>query len=104
MCDVFFLSKMPVMMLMMVTVGGLVGRSLSVPERSVGGETCSTVTGTSCVFPFRHQGEEHQACTLSGSAVPWCATSTHSDGTLVQNKYGLQLLDTLTEPDRQTHF
>merc|ERR1712038_1011977 len=80
---------MPVMMMMMmVTVAGLVGPSLSVPERSVSGEKCSTVTGTSCVFPFRHQGEEHQACTLSGSAVPWCATSTHSDGTLVQNKWG----------------
>merc|ERR1712113_278832 len=82
------ISKMA--MVRMVTVAALLDLILSVPQRSVSteSESCSTVSGAPCVFPFRHQGEEHQACTLSGSSVPWCATSTHSDGSLVLNKWG----------------
>merc|ERR1712154_407972 len=80
-------SKMAVTVL---TVTTLVGLSLSVPQRSVSSDSqsCTTLTGDLCVFPFRHQGEEHQACTFSGSELPWCATSIHSNGTLVLNKWG----------------
>merc|ERR1712110_516445 len=75
------------MPVMLVTAAAL---AVAIPQRSETSESqaCSTVTGSRCVFPFRHLGEEHQACTLVGSPVPWCATSTHSDGTLIENKWG----------------
>merc|ERR1712119_38936 len=83
-------SKMPVKPVMVVTAAALVGLSLAVPQRRVGSERkpCSTLTGSQCIFPFRHLGQDHHACTLAGSPVPWCATSTNTDGTLIQNKWG----------------
>ena len=92
---------MPVMVL---TAATLVGLSLSVPQRSVSSESepCSTVTGARCIFPFRHLGEDHHACTFSGSPVPWCATSTHSDGTLIQNKYNQSKLQLSQRPNYVT--
>merc|ERR1711970_479975 len=37
--------------------------------------TCSTVSGSKCVFPFKYKGEVHTACTYSGGfSQPWCST------------------------------
>ncbi|XP_023341681.1 uncharacterized protein LOC111711532 [Eurytemora carolleeae] len=37
---------------------------------------CSTVNGTTCVFPFYHGGKQYNSCTTRESAVgiPWCRT------------------------------
>merc|ERR1711874_911281 len=54
--------------------------------------TCSTTSGPrpgqSCVFPFRHLGIVHGACTSVGEAAPWCSTSTTSAGTHIDGEYG----------------
>ena len=50
--------------------------------------TCSTTTGTPCVFPFMYGGVEHTRCSYADSPRPWCATATTSDGTVITNSWG----------------
>merc|ERR1711933_404219 len=50
--------------------------------------SCSTLSGTSCVFPFSYQGVTHYQCTYTDSPVPWCATATNTDGSVVTNSWG----------------
>merc|ERR1711936_953072 len=42
--------------------------------------SCSTTTGSPCVFPFTYGGVEHRQCTYADSPLPWCATATQADG------------------------
>merc|ERR1712165_21878 len=50
--------------------------------------SCSTLSGTSCVFPFSYQGVTHYQCTYTDSPVPWCATATNTDGSVITNSWG----------------
>merc|ERR1712079_570902 len=50
--------------------------------------SCSTQSGSSCVFPFSYQGVTHYQCTWADSPVPWCATQVSSDGSVVTNQWG----------------
>merc|ERR1712183_1122966 len=42
--------------------------------------SCSTLSGSSCVFPFSYGGVTHYQCTYTDSPVPWCATATNTAG------------------------
>merc|ERR1711936_701742 len=70
-----------------VRLGGL---SQRVPN------TCSTNTGAACVFPFLYGGVEYTKCSYADSPVPWCATATRSDGTVITNSWGDCQMDTGT--------
>merc|ERR1711936_1202289 len=37
--------------------------------------TCTTLSGSTCVFPFVYNGQTHFQCTYSDSPTPWCATA-----------------------------
>merc|ERR1712183_607275 len=50
--------------------------------------SCSTLSGSSCVFPFSYGGVTHYQCTYTDSPVPWCATATNTDGSVVTNSWG----------------
>merc|ERR1711874_216316 len=50
--------------------------------------TCSTTTGSSCVFPFTYGGVQHHQCTYADSPLPWCATATQADGRVITNSWG----------------
>merc|ERR1712165_148155 len=50
--------------------------------------SCSTLSGSSCVFPFSYGGVTHYQCTYMDSPVPWCATATNTDGSVVTNSWG----------------
>ena len=50
--------------------------------------TCSTLTGGTCVFPFTYSGTTHYQCTYTDSPTPWCATATDSAGVVVTNGWG----------------
>ena len=56
-----------------VRLGGL-SLSQRVPN------SCSTTTGSVCVFPFTYGGGEYNQCSYADSPVPWCATATQADG------------------------
>merc|ERR1711988_836137 len=45
--------------------------------------SCTTLTGSTCVFPFKYKGVEYTQCSYAESPVPWCATLTDSTGTVV---------------------
>jgi len=54
----------------------LAQQSTTTPSTS---STCTTVSGptagTKCVFPFKHKGVVHTACTYAGGfSRPWCST------------------------------
>ena len=55
---------------------------------------CTTVSGESCVFPFRFRGVLYNECTFEGNAPedtePWCSTLTDSNDDHVsgQGKWG----------------
>ena len=57
-------------------------RTLRVPN------TCSTLVGGTCVFPFSYLGTTHYQCTYHDSPTPWCATATDSAGVVVINEWG----------------
>ena len=59
----------------------LTGSALGTPAGGKNNAACGN-----CVFPFIFRGEEHQACTFSDSSIPWCATTIHPNGTVVQYK------------------
>merc|ERR1712012_58192 len=50
--------------------------------------TCQTLSGSSCVFPFTYKGVTHNQCTYADSPVSWCATSVSADGSVVTNAWG----------------
>merc|ERR1712183_308276 len=50
--------------------------------------SCSTLSGSSCVFPFSYGGVTHYQCTYTDSPVPWYATATNTDGSVVTNSWG----------------
>ena len=50
--------------------------------------TCSTLTGGTCVFPFTYNGATHHQCTYTDSPTPWCATAVDSSGVVVTNGWG----------------
>merc|ERR550517_2409559 len=50
--------------------------------------SCSTLSGSSCVFPFSYNGVTHYQCTYTDSPVPWCATATNTDGSVITNSWG----------------
>merc|ERR1711953_783394 len=41
--------------------------------------TCTTLSGSTCVFPFVYNGQTHFQCTYSDSPTPWCATAVDSN-------------------------
>ena len=49
--------------------------------------TCSTLTGGTCVFPFTYLGRTHYRCTYDDSPTPWCATATDRAGVVVTNEW-----------------
>merc|ERR1719461_393917 len=59
----------------------------SIPNKRVP-NSCLTLTGSSCVFPFSYKGVTHYQCTYTDSPVPWCATQTNTDGSVVTNSWG----------------
>merc|ERR1711956_131825 len=51
---------------------------------------CTSVSGTACIFPFRHLGITYTSCaTTSDMADPWCSTATQEDGTHIQGNEGV---------------
>merc|ERR1711936_1089727 len=50
--------------------------------------SCSTTTGSPCVFPFTYGGVEYSQCTYADSPLPWCATATQADGSVITNSWG----------------
>merc|ERR1711862_802111 len=50
--------------------------------------TCQTLSGSSCVFPFTYKGVTHNQCTYADSPGSWCATSVSADGSVVTNAWG----------------
>jgi len=50
--------------------------------------TCQTLSGSSCVFPFTYKGVTHNQCTYADSPVSWCATSVSTDGSVITNAWG----------------
>merc|ERR1711936_563242 len=50
--------------------------------------SCNTQSGSSCVFPFKYKGVEYTQCSYVESPVPWCATMTASQGTVVTGRWG----------------
>jgi len=47
-----------------------------------------TAFGRPCVFPFKFDGVEYNACTYVNSEYLWCATDVADDGNMVPNRYG----------------
>merc|ERR1719367_148094 len=50
--------------------------------------SCATLTGGTCIFPFTYNGATHYQCTYSDSPTPWCATAVDSSGVVVTNGWG----------------
>merc|ERR1712107_558288 len=50
--------------------------------------SCSTLSGGTCVFPFIYNGVTHFQCTYTDSPTPWCATAVDSSGVVVTNSWG----------------
>merc|ERR1711990_1226884 len=47
-----------------------------------------TTYGPPCVFPFKFDGVEYNACTFASSENLWCATEVDDNGDMVPNRYG----------------
>merc|ERR1712213_166722 len=50
--------------------------------------TCTTLEGSTCIFPFVYNGATHFQCTYSDSPTPWCATAVDSNNEVVTNGWG----------------
>ena len=50
--------------------------------------SCATLTGGTCIFPFTYNGATHYQCTYTDSPTPWCATAVDSSGVVVTNGWG----------------
>merc|ERR1719266_226733 len=50
--------------------------------------SCATLSGGTCVFPFTYSGTTHYQCTYTDSPTPWCATAVDSSGVVVANGWG----------------
>merc|ERR1712172_277666 len=50
--------------------------------------TCSTLSGSTCIFPFVYNGATHFQCTYTDSPTPWCATAVDSNNEVVTNGWG----------------
>merc|ERR1712076_198239 len=62
----------------------------SCPEDTPDLPSCTSVSGTSCIFPFRHLGITYTSCaTTSDMADPWCSTATQEDGTHIEGNEGV---------------
>merc|ERR1711874_548558 len=62
------------------------GSSTSLEQRVP--NTCTTLSGSTCVFPFVYNGQTHFQCTYSDSPTPWCATAVDSNNQVVTNGWG----------------
>merc|ERR1719461_221286 len=73
----------------LLLICSLVSTSLSlpsIPNKRVP-NSCLTLTGSSCVFPFSYKGVTHYQCTYSDSPRPWCTTQVDSSGQVVTNSW-----------------
>merc|ERR1712008_474609 len=62
----------------------------SYPEDTPDLPSCTSVSGTACIFPFRHLGITYTSCaTTSDMADTWCSTATQEDGTHIQGNEGV---------------
>merc|ERR1719266_3108211 len=50
--------------------------------------SCATLSGSTCIFPFTYNGATHYQCTYTDSPTPWCATAVDSSGVVVTNGWG----------------
>merc|ERR1711862_766363 len=50
--------------------------------------SCATLTGGTCIFPFTYNGATHYQCAYTDSPTPWCATAVDSSGVVVTNGWG----------------
>merc|ERR1712172_470063 len=50
--------------------------------------SCATLTGSTCIFPFTYNGASHYQCTYTDSPTPWCATAVDSSRVVVTNSWG----------------
>merc|ERR1719150_1182619 len=50
--------------------------------------SCATLSGGTCIFPFTYNGATHFQCTYTDSPTPWCATAVDSSGVVVTNSWG----------------
>jgi len=49
--------------------------------------SCVTLTGKTCVFPFKYKDVEYYQCTYADSPLAWCATETDSSGNVITGKW-----------------
>ncbi|CAB4061978.1 unnamed protein product [Lepeophtheirus salmonis] len=42
-------------------------------------ETCKTVSGANCTFPFKYNNVEYDKCTNVGDTKSWCGISLYND-------------------------
>merc|ERR1711981_1084118 len=67
---------------------GFPSSSSSVPLEQRVPNTCTTLSGSTCIFPFVYNGATHFQCTYSDSPTPWCATAVDSNNEVVTNGWG----------------
>merc|ERR1711936_1385526 len=66
----------------------------SCPAESLTSPTCTAVSGSACIFPFRHLGVVYNQCsdvTVTGvtSGQAWCSTNTTTAGEHVLGSEGI---------------
>merc|ERR1712179_298055 len=67
---------------------GFPSSSSSLPLEQRVPNTCTTLSGSTCIFPFVYNGATHFQCTYTDSPTPWCATAVDSNNEVVTNGWG----------------